>query len=81
MFTSKGFNILLCVLAYFPIGITQNWSPLSFMGLAQHAGAQIFLFIDMDSACFYYCHIISSLLSCLELIGPEARGDQAIPVT
>lgn len=45
MFTSKGFNTLSCVLAYFPIGITQNWSPLSFMGLTQPAGAQIFFFL------------------------------------
>lgn len=80
MFTSKGFNTLLCMLAYFPIGIIQNWSPLSFMGLAQHAGAQIFLCIDMDSACLYYCHLISSHLSYPELIGLEARGDQAISV-
>ena len=79
MFTSKGFNTLSCVLAYFPIGITQNWSPLSFMGLTQPAGAQIFFFIlciDMDSACLYYCHLISSHLSCPELIG----GDLTISV-
>lgn len=50
MFTSKGFNTLLCVLAYFPIEI-QNWSPPSFMDPAQHAGAQSFLCVDAGSAC------------------------------
>lgn len=44
------------------------------MGLAPHAGARVFLGIDVDSACLHYGLLISSHLSCPELTVPEARG-------
>lgn len=66
-------------LVYVPIEIIQSWSSPSFMDLVQHAGAQIFLCIDTDSACL--AMPTSSLLFFLALsLGLEARGDQAMSV-